>query len=146
MTVGPDQLLPFLGVEADASLAEAAEHAFGGRLGPALDNLRRAFAEGEPGVAAVRTAGVHIQRLRRIGAQTRTGVALAAALKSSGVFWKTEREMTRQVRAWSDADLLAIQGRVLEADAACKSAGSPDQLLAERLYAGIAGQARRSGL
>ena len=145
-TVGPDDLAPFLGVEADASLGDAAEHAFGGRLGPALDHLQRAFAEGEAGTAAVRAAGSYGQRLRRIGVSTRTGATLAAALKSAGVFWKNEREITRQVRAWPDAELLTIQLRVLETDAQCKSAGSPDLMLAERLYLSIAATARRVGL
>jgi DNA polymerase-3 subunit delta len=145
-TVTPDDLAPFLGVEADASLSEAAEHAFGGRLGPSLDQLRRAFNEGEVGTAAVRAAGSYGQRLRRIGSATRSGATLAATLKSAGVFWKNEREITRQVRAWPDTDLLAIQARVLEADAQCKSAGSPDLILAERLYLSIAAMARRAGL
>jgi DNA polymerase-3 subunit delta len=94
----------------------------------------------------VRAAGSYGQRLRRIGSATRSGATLAATLKSAGVFWKNEREITRQVRAWPDTDLLAIQARVLEADAQCKSAGSPDLILAERLYLSIAAMARRAGL
>jgi DNA polymerase-3 subunit delta len=35
---------------------------------------------------------------------------------------------------------------VLAADKACKTAGSPDQLIAQRLALTIAGRARRMGL
>lgn len=145
-TVDVEALRPFLGGEAEASLAAAAEHAFGGRLAPALDDLRRAFAEGEAASAAVRVAGVHVQRLRRIGVQTRTGATLAAALKSSGVFWNNEAEISRQVRSWTETDLLAVQARIIEADIACKTTGSPDLLLTERLYMTVAAQAKRAGL
>jgi DNA polymerase-3 subunit delta len=72
--------------------------------------------------------------------------SLAEAAKASGVFWKNEREFLRQARAWNLEHLLALQPEVLAADLACKTAGSPDQLLAERLALTIAGRARRLGL
>jgi DNA polymerase-3 subunit delta len=39
-----------------------------------------------------------------------------------------------------------VQQDVLDADKACKTAGSPDQLLSERLMLSIAQKARRLGL
>jgi DNA polymerase-3 subunit delta len=62
------------------------------------------------------------------------------------VFWKAEREFLRQMRSWKLADLDALQPELLDADRACKSAGSPDGLIAERLALAIAGRARRLGL
>ena len=62
------------------------------------------------------------------------------------MFWKNEREFLRQARAWTLADLDKLQPEVLAADRACKTAGSPDQLIAERLALQIAGRARRLGL
>ena len=56
----PADLTPFLGVEPDASLAEAAQDAFGGKLAAAHAGLRRAAAEGEGGPAAVRAMGIHL--------------------------------------------------------------------------------------
>ena len=73
-------------------------------------------------------------------------VAMAEAAKSSGVFWKSEREFLRQARAWSLDGLDAVQPELLAADRACKQTGSPDQLIAERLALTIAGRARRLGL
>lgn len=145
-TATPEELEPFLGVEPDASLFDAASDAFGGRLGPALVGLRRAFAEGEDGVSAVRAAGQHLAKLRRIDVLTHAGTSPQVALKQAGVFWKQEREVGRQTRAWTGAALDEAQGEVLAADLACKTAGAPVVLLAERLYLGLAGRARRMGL
>jgi DNA polymerase-3 subunit delta len=145
-TAGPDDLTGFMGVEPDASLSDAASDAFGGRLGEALAGLRRAFAEGEGGPAAVRAAGMHLQRLRKIDVLAHSGASLPEAIKAAGVFWKAERETTRQARVWTGAALDAAQAEILDADRACKTAGSPDLLLAERLFLGLAGRARRLGL
>jgi DNA polymerase-3 subunit delta len=136
----------FLGVEPEASLADAATDAFGGKLGAAQAGLRRAAAEGEAGPAAVRAMGMHLARLRRILTLAQSGASLAEAAKASGVFWKNEREMLRQARAWTLEHLLSLHPEVLAADLACKTAGSPDDLLAERLALTIAGRARRLGL
>lgn len=141
----PD-LTPHLGVTADASLSEAAAHAAGGRPGPAFAGLRRAMGEGESGVAAVRAVGAHIGRLRRIRALVDGGATADSAAKSSGVFWKQEREVLRQHRAWTEGALDRAQSEIMAADKACKTAGSPDGLLAERLYLTVAAQARRLGL
>jgi DNA polymerase-3 subunit delta len=62
------------------------------------------------------------------------------------VFWKNEREFLRQARAWTLPQLDEVQPEVLAADRACKTAGSPDHLIAERLALTIAGRARRLGL
>jgi DNA polymerase-3 subunit delta len=139
-------LAPFLGVEPDASLAEAAQDAFGGRVAAAHAGLRRAAAEGESGPAAVRAMSLHLGRLRRTLTMAKTGTGLAEAAKASGVFWRNEREFLRQARAWSLDQLDRLQPELLNADRACKTTGSPDQLIAERLALTIAAQARRLGL
>ena len=136
----------FFGVEPEASLAQAAIDSFGGRLAAAHDGLRRAGQEGEGGVGAVRALGMHLARLRKIATLHRGGAGLQAAIKSAGVFWKNEREFMRQAQVWKLAELDRVQADVLAADRACKQAGSPDRLLAERLALTIAGRARRLGL
>ena len=73
-------------------------------------------------------------------------MTIGQAAKASGVFWKQEREFLRQARSWSLAELDRLQPDVLAADKACKTAGSPDNLIAERLALTIAGRARRLGL
>ena len=139
-------LTDFLGVEPEASLSDAAADAFGGKAGPAQQALRRAAAEGEGGPAAVRAMSFYLSRLRRVLTLHKNGVDLQAAAKAAGVFWKQEREFLRQARGWNLEAILEIQGEVLAADRACKTSGSPDQLIAERLALMIAGRARRLGL
>jgi len=145
-TAGIEDLDDFLGVEPEASLAEAASDAFGGRLAATQAGLRRAAREGQGGVAAVRALTTHLGRLRRIAVARAAGAPLADAVKAAKVFWKAEREVTRQSRAWSLAEIDETQPELLAADQACKQAGAPDGLIAERLALTIAGRARRLGL
>lgn len=142
----PADLEPFLGVEPESSLLDAASDAFGGRLADAQAGLRRAAQEGETGPAAVRAIGMHLGKLRRTLTLIKAGAGPQEAAKASGVFWKQEREFLRQTRSWTLDELDRIQPQVLEADRACKTAGSPDRLIAERLALTVAGRARRLGL
>ena len=146
ITAGPADLEQFLGVEPEASLFDAASDAFGGRLGEAQSGLRRAAQEGESGPAAVRALGIHLGKLRRVLTLAKAGAGLQEAAKASGVFWKQEREFLRQARTWTLAELDRIQPEVLAADRACKTTGSPDRLIADRLALTVAGRARRLGL
>ena len=146
VVAAPADLEGFLGVEPEASLADAAADAFGGRLAQAQAGLRRAAAEGEAGPAAVRAIGLHLGRLRRTATLVKSGAGAQEAAKASGVFWKTEKEFLRQARAWTLPQLDDLQPELLAADKACKTAGSPDRLIAERLALTIAGRARRLGL
>jgi DNA polymerase-3 subunit delta len=139
-------LQSFFGVEPEASLFEAANDAFGGRLAAAQGHLRRARAEGEGGPATVRAAGMHLAKLRRALTLMASGTDAASAAKAVGVFWKTEREFLRQARSWSLSELDRLQPQLLVADRACKSSGAPDDLIAERLILSIAGRARTLGL
>ena len=139
-------LAGFFGVEPEASLMDAANDAFGARLAAAQAGLRRAAQEGEAGPAAVRALGLHLGRLRRVATLQKSGTPVETAVKSAGVFWKNEREFLRQLRAWTLPALDTVQADILNADRACKQAGSPDRLLAERLALTIAGRARRLGL
>lgn len=145
-TASPADLEAFLGVEPEASLFDAASDAFGGRLAEAQAGIRRAAQEGETGPAAVRALGQHLGKLRRTLTLHKSGAGLQEAAKASGVFWKQEREFLRQARAWTLEELDRIQPEILAADRACKTAGSPDRLIAERLALTVAGRARRLGL
>jgi DNA polymerase-3 subunit delta len=143
---GPAELEQFLGVEPEASLSDAAGQAFGGHLRLAHSGLKRAFAEGETGPAAVRALGMYMARLRRTLTLHKSGAGLQEAAKASGVFWKQEREFLRQARGWSLEALDAIQPEVLQADRLCKQTGTPDTLIAERLVLTVAARAKRLGL
>jgi len=146
MTATPADLESFLGVEPEASLADAAADAFGGRIAEAQAGIRRARQEGEAGPAAVRAISQHLGRLRRVLTLHKSGAGLQEAAKAAGVFWKQEREFLRQARSWNLDELDRVQPEILAADRACKSTGSPDHLIAERLALTIASRARRLGL
>jgi DNA polymerase-3 subunit delta len=146
ITASLTDLEGFFGVEPEASLTDAALDAFGGRPAAAQAGLRRAALEGESGVGAVRALGLHLARLRKVAVSRRNGLGLQAAVKSAGVFWKTEKEFMRQSEAWSLIELDRVQASILAADRACKQSGSPDHLLAERLALTIAQRARRLGV
>jgi DNA polymerase III subunit delta len=135
-----------LGVEPDASLQDAALQAFGGRPAPSQAGLRRALAEGESPVMAVRQASIHLGKLRRINVLQANGANAKEAAKAAGVFWKQEAEMLRQARSWRLDDLEKVLDSVNAADIATKTTGSPDQLIAERLLLEISARARRLGL
>lgn len=141
-----EDLVDFLGVEPEASLFEAANDAFGGRMGPAQLALRRAAAEGEGGIPAIRAISGHANRLRKALTLMGQGVSAPEAAKSVGVFWKAEREFLRQARSWTLDHLDQVTPDVLAADKSCKTAGAPEQLIAERLALTIAGRAKRLGL
>ena len=136
----------FFGVEPDASLYDAAADAFSGRLREAQGALRRARAEGEGGPAAIRALSQHAAKLRKALTLVSGGRDPSSAAKASGVFWKAERDFVHQLERWRATDLDSLQPDLLAADRACKSTGSPDDLLAERAYMAVAGQARRLGL
>jgi DNA polymerase-3 subunit delta len=145
-TIRLEDLEPFFGVEPEVSLSEAALHAFGGRLGAAQAELRRANLEGDSGIPAIRALALHATRLRKAAHLRGAGANPQAAAKAAGIFWKSEREFIRQSAAWTTAALQGSQAEILSAEAACKRTGAPDRLLAERLAFSIAAQARRLGL
>jgi DNA polymerase-3 subunit delta len=145
-TAAAADLEPYLGVEPEASLSDAAYDAFGGRAALAYAGLKRAQADGEAGPAVVRAFGNHLARLRRALILMAAGAGAQEAAKATGVFWKQEREFLRQVKSWKLSDFDRLAPDVLDADRACKSAGAPDNLITERLALTIAARARRLGL
>lgn len=143
---GPADLADFVGIEPQASLADAAIDAFGGRLAAAYAGLRRAAQGGESGPAAVQAMSAHLGRLRRAIALHQSGTPMDQVAGHMKIFWKNKHEFLRQARTWTLAEIDRIQPDVLSADQACKQTGAPDRLISERLALAIAGRARRLGL
>ncbi len=145
-TIDVAELEQHLGVEPDASLQDAAQQAFGGKAAQAQSGLRRAFLEGEGAVAALRAIGRQLQVLIRVQTLVGAGAGAKEATKAAGVFWKQEAEALRQVKSWTPEALDAVMDSLNAAELACRSTGSPDQLIAERLVLEISARARRLGL
>lgn len=144
--LGLDDLDAHLGVEPDASLQDAALQAFGGKAAAAQSGLRRALAEGESSVVAVRQVSIHLGKLRRINILQNAGAGAKEAAKAAGVFWKQEAEMLRQARAWRLPELDQVLESVNSADLATRTTGMPEALIVERLLLEISARARRMGL
>jgi DNA polymerase-3 subunit delta len=144
--LGLDDLEAHLGVEPDASLQDAALQAFGGKAAAAQSGLRRALAEGESSVVAVRQVSIHLGKLRRINILQNAGAGAKEAAKAAGVFWKQEAEMLRQARAWRLPELDQVLESVNSADLATRTTGMPEALIVERLLLEISARARRMGL
>ena len=145
-TLNENEILDFLGVEPEGSFFKAALDAFGGRLKGAQAGLRRAFAEGEPAVMALRALSQHYNKLRQFKVLIESGTPIKQASKMTGVFWKDEDEFSRQARAWRQNALDSLAKDIVETDIQCKSTGMPDLLLAERLFLQVAGRASKFGL
>lgn len=142
-TIDLEELDKHLGVEPDASLSDAALQAFGGRAHAAQSGLRRALAEGESAVMAVRMVSMHAAKLRKINTLIDAGSGPKEAAKAAGVFWKQEAEMLRQARGWKLDYLDEVLDSINTADVATKTTGMPEHLIAERLLLEISARARR---
>lgn len=137
------ELADFFGVEPEASLRNAAADAFAGRMLECQSGLRRARAEGEGGVAALRALSSHLARLRRARALIDAGRSEEEVSRELSVFWKEKDDFFAQTRAWPAKELIALSTELLAAEESAKSAGAPDDLIAERLALQIAARGRR---
>lgn len=136
----------FVGVEPDASLAQGAYEAFGGRAAAAYAQIRRAEREGQAGPPAARAMAAHLARLRRVAEARLGGKPVGEAVQSLKIFWKSREEFTRQARAWDLANSEAAQAQIFAAEQACRQTGAPAAMLVERLSFWIASRAKRLGL
>lgn len=130
-----------LGGEGGSEGAEIALTAFSGRHRELVGALQRARFLGEAGPAIVRQLSTHRTRLSRARAAVADGQNVDGALKSVGVFWKQAKEVQSQLSLWSDDALETIRAELLDADIACKTGGSPDEVIAHHAALTIADRA-----
>lgn len=133
-----------LGEDGEGAGAEVALSAFGGKRAETATALRRAGFLGEAGPALLRQLSMHAGRLARVSAAVERGVAVQAAIKGAGVFWKQEQTFLSQVPLWRPEALDAVRRDLLAADLACKTAGSPDELIAHQAALAIVDRAERA--
>lgn len=93
--------------------------------------LQRLFAEQAPVVMILRAAQRHFLRLQQARGFMTEGVNAAEAIKKlqPPVFWKYQDMMVKQVQRWSPAALHAVLGQLMQAEAAAKQTGAPDEAL-----------------
>ena len=129
-----------VGDHASLDLDAALFAALAGDLARADRALRQAMAEGAHPVAVVRAALRHLQRLGLALAEEldRLSPKEAARRARPAVFFRHEQDFARALAAWTGPRVAALADRLLAAEAACKTTGWPDALIAARAVHEIA--------
>ncbi|HMB76891.1 MAG TPA: DNA polymerase III subunit delta, partial [Kiloniellaceae bacterium] len=132
-----------VGDSAALGLDEIAMAVAGGDL-PALERkLGRSLREGQSPVAILRRVSGHLQRLHLVAGMVADGAQMEAACKKlrPPLFWKTRDSFIVQARNWPPQALARALGKLIKAEADCKSSGQPAELLAARCLLEIAANA-----
>ncbi len=132
-----------VGDTAALSLQDVA-YAVGGGQPAALDRaLARSFAEGQSPVGVLRAVARHFQQLHLMSAALASGRDAQGALRQMRppVFWKLQDAFLAQARGWPPAWLGRALTRLLEAEAACKRSGLPDQAICAQALLELASKA-----
>lgn len=129
-----------VGDHATLDLDAALFAAVAGDLPRADRALRLAIAEGANPVAIVRAALRHLQRLDLALAEEldRLSPKEAARRARPAVFFRHEQDFARALAVWTRPRVVALGERLLAAEAACKTTGAPDVLIAARAVQEIA--------
>ena len=110
-------------------------YAVGGGAAAAADRaLARSLQEGVQPVAALRAVSRHFQRLHLVVGLVEGGLTLDVASKRlrPPLFWRVAPAFRAQAAVWSPAALARALGRLLEAEADCKSSGAPEATICAR--------------
>ncbi len=106
--------------------------------------IERALAEGLNGIALIRMAISHLQRLHQARLRMAAGISAADAVRTlrPPVFFRAVAGVTASLALWP----IEALGRALEearqVEIACKQTGSRPELLVRRFLAGLARQAQ----
>jgi DNA polymerase-3 subunit delta len=157
-----DKLVLYMGDRAGAAVTLAdAQAAVGDSALAALDDVLQAAAEGDVAgldralaraagdttpVGLLRAAQRHFQRLHLVASAIEAGAGADAALKMlrPPLFFRAADRFKAALRLWTPDRLQRALERLLEAELAAKSTGTPDQALASHVLMEIA-LAARSG-
>jgi DNA polymerase III subunit delta len=129
-----DDVMACIGDNAQLSLDDAVLAAADGDL-PELDRaLRRLWADDLSGVAVLRVAQRHFQKLHVTKARIAAGDRVEAALAQlrPKLFFKVEPRFRRQLDAWPLDRIARALERLMAAETACKRTGAADQTLCSR--------------
>ncbi len=103
------------------------------------------LAMGESPVGMLRAAAQHLMRVHLAMAGMAAGGSAEQAVRSlqPPVFWKSVREMARQVETWSPDQMGRAQLLLLEAERLCKRTGTPAEAVCGRTLLQVAALAGR---
>ncbi len=141
-----------VGEQADLSLDDALFAATAGDAATATRALDQAMAEGASPVGVLRAAMMHVQRLHRMRLAVEGGRIPAEIVRTARppVFFRRVASLTRGLEIWTSGTLLALLGRMLAAEHACKQTGAPAEAICRDLLLRAAmrgrGVSRQPGL
>lgn len=132
--------------EGEAELSRLVDTTLGGSPAESADEIARLAEQGVTGIPAIRALAKRVQLLVRLAAQLANGGDAHAIVEAQGkaIFWKEKGGVERQLKRWSPERLATLADRLLAAERAIKSAGSPGDILADTEMITIARAAQRS--
>ncbi len=144
-TVSAEDVLACCAGDAAGLADDAYQAAAMGHVADADAALERAMAEGATAVGIVRGALLAFQRLRQAALLVAGGMSAADAGRAlrPPVFYRQQASFARAVTLWSVARLDYVLSELWACERACKSTGSPAELLARRAVLACAQEAAR---
>ncbi len=132
------------GQGAAGSADEAVLAAMSGRVEAADAGVEASLQDGLAGVGVIRIAVSLLQRLHQARLRMDAGESAADAMRMMRppVFYRAQAATAACLNAWSSAALLRVLEDVRQVELACKRTGSRQELLARRMVAGLARQAK----
>ena len=115
-----------------------------------VEELARSLAQlrlsGVPAITALRSVARHLQRLQLVAASVAAGENPAAAVRSlrPPVYFRIAASLERQARRWSKATVAQSLDRLTQAEAQCKSTGTPAEAVAGQALFALAYRSQRS--
>lgn len=109
--------------------------------GAELDHAAaRLLAEGEAPVRLIRAAAGVLTRLLRLSGAVAAGSSIEAAVAAARppIFYRLQKPFADALKRWSPAMLTHGLGLLQAAELRCKSAGAPDALLCQAVFAQLA--------
>lgn len=106
----------------------------------------QALADGLNGVALMRSALLHLQKMHLAKLQIQQGMSSAEAIRAMRppVFFKAAATMSSAMMCWTDEQLLRAIEEAGRIELACKQTGSRPELLARRFVQDLARKARQN--
>lgn len=142
--IGVDDVDAVVGDGTATRLDEATDAAAGGHVGAADTAARRLMESGTSPVGLLRILRNHVARIARVRAEIDAGTPVKDALSrlKPPLYGPRRDAFLDQVFAWSMEDLERALEKIDDVEAACKTTGGPDEILARHLIWEIAVKGR----
>lgn len=131
-----------IGDSSALALDEMVDAAYAGKADEAGRHYDRAMTEGDSPIAVIRLMQRHGQRLHLMLAKRSQGMGEDALIQSERVHFRREPALRQQLRLWAIARLERVLSDLTQAELDCKTTGMPDRVIAARILARVAFNAK----